>query len=235
MRLGLFGGSFDPVHAGHVGIARRAIAELALDRLVVLPAAVSPFKAGAPQGFSPEQRLALARIAFTGVANAVVDDRELRRGGVSYAIDTVRAFAAEYPGAEIFFIVGEDTLAGLSRWKEAAALAALCTFKAYPRTAESSSEIRRRLATGEPLGALLPEAAALFLRGGVVCNPDAATAELVYRGVLRKDGYCPCRLPKTAENLCPCAEFRAQLADPAFQGLCHCRLYLKPDDRKTHP
>lgn len=233
MRIGLFGGSFDPVHSGHVGIARRAISDLALDRLVVLPAAVNPFKAGAPQGFSPARRLALARIAFTGVAKVAVDGRELARGGVSYAIDTVREFAAENPGAELFYIVGEDSLAGLPRWKDADELLKLCTFKAYPRTVESSSEIRRRLESGEGIGTLVPESVELFLRHGVVCNPDGATADLVYGGVLRKDGFCPCRLPKTDEFACPCAEFKSQLADSAFSGLCHCRLYLKPEGKES--
>ena len=149
MRIGLYGGSFNPVHAGHVGIARRAIAELALDRLLVIPAAVSPFKVGAGEraGFSPEVRLALVRAAFADVAGAEVDDRELRRGGVSYAIDTVRAVAAEHPGAELFFIVGEDSVAGLPHWKDYGELAQLCRFspiraRANPRP-KSGGGLRR--------------------------------------------------------------------------------------------
>ena len=167
MRIGLYGGSFNPVHAGHVGIARRAIAELALDRLLVIPAAVSPFKVGAGEraGFSPEVRLELVRLAFADVDKAEVDDRELRRGGVSYAIDTVRAVAAENPGAELFFIIGEDSRAGLPHWKEYDTLARLCRFVAYPRTRESSTEVRRRLAAGEPLGDLVPPAVAARLEG----------------------------------------------------------------------
>ena len=167
MRIGLYGGSFNPVHAGHVGIARRAIAELALDRLWVIPAAVSPFKVGAGEGvgFSPDERLALVRLAFADVARAEVDDRELRRGGVSYAIDTVRAVAAENPGAELFFIIGEDSRAGLPYWKSYDELARLCRFVAYPRTRESSTEVRRRLAAGEPVDDLVPPAVARQLEG----------------------------------------------------------------------
>ena len=224
MRIGLFGGSFDPVHSGHVALAKRALGELALDRLVVLPAAVSPFKTeSAPSG--AYDRLLLARVAFNGIARVTVDDRELRRGGVSYAIDTVREFAAENPGAELFFLVGEDSVAGLPRWKEYGELARLCTFKSYPRTRESSTEIRRRLAAGEALGDLVPEAVALFLARGVTYVPDAKLAETVLAGLERKGGYCPCRIPKTPEFFCPCAEFRSQLADPAWGGTCHCRLY----------
>ena len=166
MKVGIYGGSFDPVHYGHVNIAKTAVADLGLDRLVVVPAAVSPFKVGAEGavGFSPEMRLALVRAAFADVAGAEVDDCELRRGGVSYAIDTVRAVAAEHPGAELFFIVGEDSVAGLPHWKDYGELAQLCRFVAYPRTRESSTEIRRRLAAGEPIDDLVPPAVAERLR-----------------------------------------------------------------------
>ena len=162
MRIGLFGGSFDPVHNGHVGVARRALGELGLDRLVVLPAAVSPFKADRPPRLGYD-RLALVRAAFAGMPKVVVDDRELRRGGVSYAIDTVREIAAENPGAEIVFLVGEDSLAGLPRWKSYDALTRLCTFRSFPRTPESSTEVRRRLAAGESVADLVPPSVAARL------------------------------------------------------------------------
>ena len=227
MRIGLYGGSFNPVHNGHLGVARAALAELGLDRLLVIPAAVSPFKVDEPPQ-EPFDRLLLVRAAFNGMERVVVDDRELRRGGVSYAIDTVREVLAENPGAEVFFIVGEDSVAGLPKWKDADELWRLCTPKAYPRTAESSSEIRARLARGEAVDDLVPPAVAAFLRHGVGYNADAKMVRVVLDGLARKGGYCPCRLPKLPEFFCPCAEFRGQLADPAYHGLCHCRLYRKP-------
>ena len=211
MRIGVYGGSFNPVHAGHLGIARRAIADLALDRLVVVPASVSPFKTDETPPPMPWDRVELVRAAFRDVDKAVVDLREIERGGVSYAIDTVREIAAENPGAKLFFIVGEDALEGVPRWKDSAELEGLCEFKAYPRTSESSSEIRR-----------------LFADAGVVVNSDEKLVRAVREGIVRKGGYCPCRLPKLPEFFCPCDEFKGQLADPAFHGLCHCRLYLKP-------
>ncbi len=58
-------------------------------------------------------------------------------------------------------------------------------------------------------------------------NPDKAVAEKIREGLRRKEGYCPCRLPKTEENICMCEEFRKQIADPEFEGFCHCRLYYK--------
>ena len=215
MRIGIYGGSFDPVHFGHVNLARTAVADLGLDRLIVVPAAVSPFKTGAVPGGGPWQRLEMVKAAFADVPNAVVDMREVDRGGVSYAIDTVRAIVAETeresPGGKYFFVVGEDSLARLDEWKDIGELRRLCEFRAYPRTKESSTEIRR-----------------LFAEGGVVLNGDARLVETVRAGLARKNGFCPCRLPKLPEFFCPCDEFKAQLADPSFHGLCHCRLYLKP-------
>jgi len=212
MRIGIYGGSFDPVHYGHLNLARTAIADLALDRLIVLPANVSPFKTDAAPVATPLwDRVARLRATFADVEKAVVDLREIERGGVSYAIDTVRAISAEHPDAEIFFIIGEDSVAGLPRWKDYDELCRLCTFRAYPRTEESSTAIRR-----------------LFADAGVERNPDEKLASMVETGVLRKNGFCPCRLPKLPEFFCPCDEFKGQMSDPSYHGLCHCRLYLKP-------
>ncbi|MBO7236688.1 MAG: nicotinate-nicotinamide nucleotide adenylyltransferase, partial [Kiritimatiellae bacterium] len=116
MRIAIFGGSFDPVHNGHVGIAKKALAELSLDKLFVIPAAVSPFKTSSSPRLSDDIRLECLYAAFSGVANVVIDTRELEKGGVSYAIDTVREYALEFPGAEIYFIIGEDSVEGLPRW-----------------------------------------------------------------------------------------------------------------------
>ena len=207
MRIGLYGGSFNPVHLGHVGIAKRAIADLALDKLIVIPANVSPFKTEQPM---PWERVELVKAAFRDLEKAVVDLREVERGGVSYAIDTVRQIAAENPGAELFFVIGEDSVEGLPRWKDVEELKKLCTFKSYPRTPESSTAIRK-----------------LFEDNKVVLNSDEKIVKVVRDGLIRKGGYCPCRLPKNPEFFCPCDEFKGQLADPAFHGLCHCRLYMK--------
>lgn len=208
MRIGLYGGSFNPVHLGHVGIAERAIVDLALDRLIVIPANVSPFKTEQPMIW---ERIELVKAAFRDLEKTVVDLREVERGGVSYAIDTVRQIAAENPGAELFFVIGEDSVEGLPRWKDSDELKKLCTFKSYPRTPESSTAIRK-----------------LFEDGKVVLNPDEKIVKVVRDGLIRKGGYCPCRLPKNPEFFCPCDEFKGQLADPDYHGLCHCRLYLKP-------
>jgi len=213
MNIGIYGGSFNPVHFGHVGVARRAVEALALDRLLVVPANLSPFKAegAADSPRFPWDRLEMVRNAFSAMDKVVVDEREIARGGVSYAIDTVREVAAENPGAKLYFIVGEDSVEGLPRWKDYGELAKLAEFRSFPRTRESSTEIRR-----------------LFAEGKVSLNPDEKVVRAVRGGLGRKEGFCPCRLPKLPEFFCPCDEFKGQLADPDFRGLCHCRLYLKP-------
>ena len=208
MRIGLYGGSFNPVHLGHIGIAKRAIADLALDKLIVIPANVSPFKT---EQLMPWDRVELVKAAFRDLEKTVVDLREIERGGTSYAIDTVRQIAAENPGAELYFVIGEDSVEGLPRWKDIDELKKLCTFRSYPRTPESSTAIRK-----------------LFEDNKVVLNPDEKIVKVVRDGLIRKGGYCPCRLPKNPEFFCPCDEFKGQLADSAFHGLCHCRLYRKP-------
>lgn len=198
-RIGVYGGSFDPVHAGHLRVARAALADLALDRLLVVPAAVSPFKtSAAPSSAAQWDRVGSLKAAFRHLDKTVVDEREIRRGGVSYAIDTVREIAAENPDADLYFIVGEDSVDGLPRWKDIDALRRLCVFRAYPRTAESSTEIRR-----------------LFADSKVVLNPDAELVRAV-----RTDHY-------EKGVLCPCPAFLASLADGSFDGACPCRLYLK--------
>lgn len=176
MRIGLYGGSFDPVHLGHLLVAQAALEEMALDRIVFLPAARSPFKpdtATAPG----EVRMRMLRMALAGGTRFDVDDLELRRGGVSYTVDTVRAIAARHPGAELCWLIGADHVPTLPQWREAETLAGLVEFVVIPRPGEpaaglpppfrlrhlrgwplrvSSSEIRQRVAAGRAVRHLLP-------------------------------------------------------------------------------
>jgi nicotinate-nucleotide adenylyltransferase len=131
-RIGLFGGAFDPVHLGHLLVARAALEELTLDRLFFIPAAQSPFKLDRQHAPAPE-RLRLLRLALAGQTQCEVDDQEIRRGGVSYTVDTLRDYARRFPEAELFCLIGADNVASLPEWREAGELARLAEFAAIPR------------------------------------------------------------------------------------------------------
>lgn len=155
MKLGLFGGSFDPVHLGHLLVAQAAREELELARLFFIPAAQSPFKP-ATEPTSPPLRLRLLRLALAGQTHCEVDEQEIARGGVSYTIDTVRDYARRFPQAKLFYLIGADHIAQLPKWREADELAKFVEFVVIPRPGEKStplpSPFRGRTLTGFPLG-----------------------------------------------------------------------------------
>lgn len=113
-RLGVFGGSFDPPHRAHVALAETALAQLGLDRLHIIPTGQAWHKRRTLS--APEHRLAMARLAFGGLDRVVVDDRELKRAGPSYTIDTLEALQAENPGAQLYLVIGDDQFAALKTW-----------------------------------------------------------------------------------------------------------------------
>ena len=164
-RIGIFGGSFNPVHSGHVGVALKAAAEYGLDKVLVVPAACNPFKDGCG---ADALRWTLVKSACAGHPVLEPWDFELRKGGRSYSIDTVRAVKARYPDDALFFIVGEDNVRDIPRWKDADELRKLVGFIVFPRTRESSTEVRRRLSAGEPVGDLVPQAVSDFLEAKAV-------------------------------------------------------------------
>ena len=184
MRLGLFGGSFDPVHHGHLLVAQAAREELSLDRLFFIPAAQSPFKPEAKPSPANE-RLRLLRLALAGQEWCEVDLQEIERGGVSYTIETVRNYARRFPAAEIFYLVGADHVPQLPKWREADELARLAHFVAIPRPGDpevpfpapfrgqtlrgfpfgvSSSQIRARVKAGLQIEHLTPAPVAEAIR-----------------------------------------------------------------------
>ena len=180
MKFGIYGGSFDPVHLGHLLVAQAAIEELGLDRLFFVPAAQSPFKPE-NQPAPDHVRLQWLRLALAGKTDCEIDEQEIRRGGISYTIETLRAYAQKFPGAELFYLVGADNVAKLNEWRAAAELAQLAEFVAVPRPGGippvfpapfrgrtlkgfpfgvSSSEIRTRVKSGLLLDNLVPPAVA---------------------------------------------------------------------------
>ena len=117
MRLGIFGGSFDPIHIGHLWIGEAAVEMLSLDRLLWIPAARSPLKGRGPIA-ADAARLQMLRLALDATEKHVVDDREIRRGSVSYTVDTIDDVSAEYPDAETFLVIGSDSLATMRQWHQ---------------------------------------------------------------------------------------------------------------------
>ena len=176
MKIGLFGGSFDPVHLGHLLVAQAAVEELGLDKLFFMPAAQSPFKPENPPA-PAAVRLQLLRLALAGKTNFEIDELEIQRGGVSYTVDTLRDYGRRFPAAEIFYLIGADNVAGLNKWSEPDELATLAEFVAVPRPGGeaavfpppfrgrtlkgfsfevSSSQIRARVKAGLPVEHLVP-------------------------------------------------------------------------------
>lgn len=182
-RLGVFGGTFDPPHLGHLALAEWAREELALDQVLFVPAATPPHKRGARTPVA--ERLAMVRAAVRGNHAFKVSTLELRRAGPSYTVDTLRALAARHPGAELWLLVGADMYATMHTWHEIGALAriahvavALRPGSARPRPAAwsrgglgvrglanpgleiSSSGVRARARARRSLRYLVPDAVA---------------------------------------------------------------------------
>jgi len=148
--IGIFGGSFDPVHLGHLLIAQAARDEVNLCRLFFVPAARSPFKPESEPAPAAE-RLCLLRLALAGRTWCEIDEQEIRRGGISYSIDTVRGYAQRFPDQRLFYLVGADHVSTLPKWRQAQELARLAEFLVIPRPYRP--EASAAPADAAPLGA----------------------------------------------------------------------------------
>ncbi len=192
MRLGILGGTFDPVHRGHLALARAARDELGLNEVLFLPAGQPWRKAG--RTIAPhEQRLAMLRRALEGEPAFRVSTMELERPGASYTADTLETLTAARPGDEVVFILGEDALRDLPNWArperilELAELAVARRADASPGGLEeaerrlpglgkrivwlkmpvvavSATEIRERVRGGQPIGDMVPAAVEAYIR-----------------------------------------------------------------------
>jgi nicotinate-nucleotide adenylyltransferase len=168
MKLGVFGGTFDPPHLGHLVVAQEVHFRLGLDTVLWVPAAIPPHKTG--QAITPGPiRLEMVRAAIRGDDRFQASDMELRRDGPSYTVDTLRQLRDERPDDALFLIVGADQLAELSTWREPEAILELATLVGFARDGEapgapegarivavprldiSSTAVRARWARGEPV------------------------------------------------------------------------------------
>ncbi len=156
-RLGIFGGAFDPPHIAHVALARAALAQLQLDELRVFPTGHAWHKA---RGLSEaHHRLAMARLAFAEVSGVVVDDRELRRTGPTYTVETLRELHREYPQDTLVLVIGADQADTFDQWRESAEIArlAIISVAGRPRAAEPAGTVNpSRLPGGQWARITLP-------------------------------------------------------------------------------
>jgi nicotinate-nucleotide adenylyltransferase len=186
VKIGFLGGSFDPVHFGHLMAAQDAFEQHKLDRLVIVPAAQAPLKPSEVQS-SAEDRLAMVRAATEWDTRFEVSDFELRKGGVSFTIDSARHFKSLYPNDQLYWVIGGDQLPQLHLWKEIEELAKLVEFiflerPGYPVRAApnipglrlhrvdghllaiSSTELRDRTRRSLSLDYFIPHKAIVYIR-----------------------------------------------------------------------
>ena len=184
-RCALYGGAFDPVHRAHLQVARYALEQAQLDRVVFIPAAQSPLKAHAPLT-DAAARLQMLSLALQGEACFELDESEIERGGLSYTIDTVRHFSAGHPDTELYWIIGADQFEQLDRWHRIEELIERVTFLVFarpgshleasaeipslryqvidaPLMSDSSSAIRQCCREGRSLEGLVPDAVQAFI------------------------------------------------------------------------
>ncbi|GAB4313804.1 MAG: nicotinate-nucleotide adenylyltransferase [Candidatus Zixiibacteriota bacterium] len=181
-RIGIVGGTFDPIHIGHLILAVQAREQLSLDRVLLIPNNQSPLKSNAPVA-SFADRLAMVECAVAGVDGIEASDIEGQRGGVSYMIDTLRGLDQTYPGASFVLILGTDALHDLPMWRESDAIRRHATIAAVARGGESidttdrtlevvsmprvdisATEIRQRLNAGKSIDFLTPMSVITYIR-----------------------------------------------------------------------
>lgn len=171
MKLALYGGTFDPIHCGHLILAREAMETLGLDRVVFVPAAQSPHKLHREPA-PPRIRLEMVQAAIADEPGFACDDAEIERPGPSFTIDTVERTVAQHPDAELFYFIGHDNVRELNTWRRIGDLRRLVRFVVFDRDGcdlahdflhvtrqidISATEVRARVARGASIRYLVPE------------------------------------------------------------------------------
>ncbi|MEF3306092.1 nicotinate-nucleotide adenylyltransferase [Paenibacillus sp. GYB003] len=187
MRVGIMGGTFDPIHLGHLLAAERAREEAGLDEVWFMPAGTPPHKPNAPKA-NADERLAMVKAAIAGNRRFRAEETEIRRGGTSYTIDTVRELKLRHPDCDFFYIIGADMVQYLPNWMRIDELAALITFiglarpgysadtrglppairasvvsVTMPQVDISSTTIRNMRASGQSIKYLVPDAVLAYI------------------------------------------------------------------------
>jgi nicotinate-nucleotide adenylyltransferase len=184
MKIGILGGSFDPIHQGHLTLARESARQFKLDKILFIPAALSPHKREESQLIPAPMRAEMVRLAIEGEPTWELLDIELKRSGVSYTVDTLREIRKIYPPPhELFFIAGADSFRELESWKEPEEILKLAEWIVAPRPsfelperlppgfyllemtplAVSATELRRKIVAGEEITAWVPKKVEKYL------------------------------------------------------------------------
>ena len=137
-KIGVFGGSFDPIHYGHLLMAEQCREQAQLDVVIFVPAHQSPLKSHAPLA-EPRQRLEMLKLATSGHESFAVDTRELDRQGASFTVDTLRELSAQFKDDRLFLIVGSDALVDFAKWREPAEILKLALPLVVSRPGEVAS------------------------------------------------------------------------------------------------
>lgn len=194
MRIGIYGGSFDPPHIGHCVLAVDAAESLDLDRLIVVPVGVQPLKAEKSDGASAGQRLEMTKLAFAGVDRVEVDESEFRRAGLSFTVDTLEDLSSRHPDAETFLLLGRDSYESFDKWKDPARIRELATIAlldrgeggkkadgtlvvATRRIDVSSTEIRVRRKAGKSIVGFVPDAVLKYIESNNLYASSGASQE----------------------------------------------------------
>ena len=193
MRVGILGGSFDPVHLGHLWIGEAALETLQLDEVRWMPAATSPLKPAGARA-SAEDRLQMVRLALAGCEGHAVDDRELRRGDLSYTVSTLAELKREQPRAELFLIVGSDSLASLRQWREPERMLELATLAVVHRGGEPAPDY-------QVLNGLAGEAAIERIRQHEIAMPRIEISSSELRQRIARGRSIRFRTPRPVEAL----------------------------------
>jgi nicotinate-nucleotide adenylyltransferase len=177
-KIGIFGGTFDPIHHAHLILARDALEALDLGKVIFVPAAASPHKLDQKLA-PPDARLEMLRAAIESEPDFEFDPMELQRSTPSYAVETIEAFRQRDPDAELFYLIGEDNVGRLGTWHRFAELSKMVQFVVLDRSGEktghpyrairrhldiSATNIRNRVATGRSIRYLVPPAVEKIIR-----------------------------------------------------------------------
>jgi nicotinate-nucleotide adenylyltransferase len=166
MRIGLYGGSFDPVHQGHLIVAECCREQARLDKVLFLPAAIPPHKQDRPLT-EAAHRVEMLRLATGGHPAFAISTDEIDRGGVSYTVDTLARLQAAHPADELLLILGPDAIADLHTWREPATILARAEIIAVER--EGVDDVRAIAATPQLAALLGPERARRLVENRVPC------------------------------------------------------------------